>query len=393
MGFFVGLLIVVVATTTHGATTCTSPYRDGGKPSAEALTRVLAAHAAWQHNATATHAERANLCSADLREARLTRQNLAWSNLQGAMLSRAYLGGANLRGANLQHAELTDALLGEANLQGANLQQASLRKAYLVDANLQRAVLRGTVLQGATLTSADLSQADLEGADLQQANMKHATLWQVRLAHANLQEANLWNVDLQQTMLAATNLSGANLGYAKLSAAVFEPPLEALPSISRLAEAYNLSQLTFRTSPHAFVAVREAFRKAGLHPQARAMTFALNRDLRQQAPLLEQVFRWLFFELTYQYGMSPLRPLSILVLLTPGFAISYMITLWCYRRRQVSAATAWRAGLRQAARVSWIGLALSALSLLPLRRRRRHIHIKIMRETALRHRIRMRGWA
>lgn len=381
MGFLAGLLIAVAMTAAHGEEVCSSPYRGGGKPTAQALAQVLAAHAAWQRDATAPHATRANLCGADLREARLTRQNLAWSNLQGAMLSRAYLGGANLRGANLQRADLTSALLGEAKLQGANLRQALLRKAYLVDADLQRASLRGAVLQGAILTSADFTQADLEGADLQQANLKHANLRHVRLGHANLQEANLWDVDLGQAVLAATNLSGANLSYADLTAAMFEPPVSALPLISRLAEAHNLSQLTFRDSPHAFVAVREAFQRAGLHPQARAVTFALHRGLRRQAPLIEQAFRWIFFELTYQYGMSPLRPLRILGLLMPGFAVCHMIVLWCYRRRHVSAV-----------RVSWMGFALSVMSLLPSHWRRSRLSVGLMREIVPHHRARMRRW-
>ncbi|WP_089936680.1 pentapeptide repeat-containing protein [Candidatus Entotheonella palauensis] len=340
MGFLVGLLIVAAVTTAHGTTDCTGPYRGGGKPDAEDLVQVLAAHAAWQRDAAAAYAVRANLCGADLRGTRLTQQNLAGSNLQGAMLSRAYLGGADLRGANLQQADLTAALLGHANLQGANLRQASLQKAYLVDANLQRAMLRGANLQSAILTSTDFGQADLEGADLRQANMKHANLRQVRLGRANLQEANLWDADLSQAVLAATNLSGANLSYAELTAAVFEPPVGALPSISRLAEAQNLSQLTFRTSPYAFIAVREAFQRAGLHQQAWAVTYALNRGLRQQAPIIEQAFSLIFFELTHQYGMSPLRPLLILGLLIPGFAVPHIIMLWCCRRH-ISATRPW----------------------------------------------------
>ncbi len=392
MGFFIGLFTAVAVATVPGTTACTSLYRGGGKPSAEALARVLAAHTAWQRNATARHAVRANLCGADLREARLTRQNLARSNLQGTQLSRAYLGGVDLRGANLQQADLTDALLGDANLQGANLQEASLQKAYLVGANLQRAVLRGATLQGATLTSADFRRGDLEGADLQQANLKHANLQRARLGQANLQEAHLWDADLRHAILAATNLSGANLSYAQLTAAVFEPPVHALPSIPRLAEAQQLSQLTFRTSPHAFVAVREAFQRAGLHPQAQVMTFALNRGLRQQAPLVEQGLRWLFFELTYQYGMSPLRPLRILGLLVLGFAVPHMAMLWRYRR-SFAGGRPWRARLWQAVRIPWMGFALSALSFLPKPKRHRPIHTKVMRETAPRHRARMRCWA
>ncbi len=122
--------------------------------------------------------------------------------------------------------------------------------------------------------------------------------------------------------------------------------------------------ITFRTSPHAFVAVREAFQRAGLHHQARAVTFALNRGLRQQAPPLDQAFSLIFFELTYQYGMSPLRPLGILGLLIVVFAMSHLIMLWRYRHR-VFMAKGWRAGLWQGCRASWIGFALSAISLLP----------------------------
>jgi hypothetical protein len=89
------------------------------------------------------------------------RANLWTANLSGASLSRANLRGADLSDANLSGADLSDASLSGANLSGADLSGADLSDANLSGASLSRANLRGADLSDANLSGASLSGASL----------------------------------------------------------------------------------------------------------------------------------------------------------------------------------------------------------------------------------------
>jgi hypothetical protein len=93
------------------------------------------------------------------------------------------------------------------------------------------------------------------------------------------------------------------------------------------------------------VELREAFKKSGFRQQEREITFAIRRterehswlsvfDPRTQATLtrrffdaIEVAFAFLLFELPSDWGMSPGRPLRILGLLLPLFALPYWLAL------------------------------------------------------------------
>jgi hypothetical protein len=96
----------------------------------------------------------------------LSSANLSGADLSRADLSGAYLSGADLSGANLSGAYLYGADLSRADLSGANLSRADLSGAYLSGANLSGANLSGADLSGANLSGANLSGADLSGAYL-----------------------------------------------------------------------------------------------------------------------------------------------------------------------------------------------------------------------------------
>lgn len=106
----------------------------------EELTKILENHGHWlREDCEDWQAMRADLRSADLRNA----------NLHGADLRSANLYNANLNGADLYGADLRDADLRNANLNGTDLRDADLRSA-----NLNGADLNGANLNGADLRSA-----------------------------------------------------------------------------------------------------------------------------------------------------------------------------------------------------------------------------------------------
>lgn len=197
---------------------------------------------------------------------------------------------------------------GRANLCEADLKGADLGKANLLGANLRHANLSGVNLWRANLSMADLTLANLSGADLK---------------HANLSGSNLWRA----------NFSGMDLRVANLDSVMFELKPGALPLIPDIALAENLSLMQYKDSPHSLVELRDAFKKAGLRQQEREITYAIEhtrRQLRWKEGILgkmESTFKLILFELTSDYGMSPGRPLGILLVFVIIFSLPYGIAL------------------------------------------------------------------
>jgi uncharacterized protein YjbI with pentapeptide repeats len=349
------LLAAAVVASPH--VVCEGPFTGGRQPTPEVLSQALTAHATWLRTPQHPDAQRANLCGADLQGVRLSGMNLAKVDLHGARLARALLGRANLREADLRQADLQQAILDEADLQDADLQHADLRGAYLAAASLQRANLYATNLREAMLLGTNLRQAQLGSADLHRAVAKHADLTSARLVGTDLREADLRGVNLAQAVLVNVRLDGSSLMGTELAAVVFEPDYVTVPPAANFALARNMSRLTFQTSPYALVTLRQRFQQAGMRQQERALTFAINHELGRQAQPIERAIRFVFFELTCQYGMAPWRPLLILGLLVCCGASPYMLTL-----RQRAHSATWMGPTRRDVIRYWVTLALIGLS-------------------------------
>jgi hypothetical protein len=120
--------------------------------------------------------------------------------------------------ANLDSADLRDAKLNGVDLRGASLMQANLYGATLNKANLE----------GALLTRAKLELADLRYANLKDANLRFADLHGACVAAANLEQADLWCTNLERTDFNEANLTGADfidamLYGARLDTAIISP--------------------------------------------------------------------------------------------------------------------------------------------------------------------------
>ena len=129
-------------------------------------------------------------------------------------------------------------------------------------------------LQGATLWQADLQRAFLGGAKFQGAFLRQVDLQETTLSGANLENADLWEAKLK----------GAKLGGAILTNVIYDPNPESLPRIADFVETFTrLEEMIFARSPAALIALREAFKKAGLRTQERQLTYAIESTRRRQA--------------------------------------------------------------------------------------------------------------
>jgi hypothetical protein len=206
--------------------------------------------------------------------------------------------------------ELNEALLPNANLAGADLTGATIR-----DANLSGAILSDALLIGAVLSGSNLKGAKLFGAELALAVLNKVDLNDARLDGAKLNGAEF----------SGTKLAGAKLFGADLEGAVFEPI--SLPDIQSISDATGLKSLTYQNSPSALHLLRKEFKEYGLQNKQKEITYALMHQKRLEVGTIEGFLRYVLFELTSAWGLSPLRPLWLLVLFIFPFATIYAVAI------------------------------------------------------------------
>jgi uncharacterized protein YjbI with pentapeptide repeats len=285
-----------------------------------------------------TKPAKADLRSADLRGANLSGLNLSGADLSSALLDDADISGtylirANLSGAHLVGVDLSSANLGFADLKRANLRNADLSVAGLYQADLTGADLSNAQLKSASLDSAglkqaflyraDLKDADLYRADLSGAYLIGANLKGARLNDAKLNDSHLKEAKLQHAQLNNTDLTGAELTTAKVADTILET--KGLPIIREFATVQGLELLTYNASPDALAELRKGLKDGGFRDQERKVTYALKRREAELAGPVNYLFNRLFFDLTCQYGMSPGRPLQLVIALWLLCSVVYLL--------------------------------------------------------------------
>ena len=216
-----------------------------------------------------------------------------------------------------------------------------LRWANLLGHEMEHADLRGNKTTANPRTHAfeiDFTHANLIGVDASRARgngtlLRFALLIASDLSEADLSDSVLWFTDLRWSVLKDTNLRNAELWGAKLDGAIYEPLPKSLPDVEEMAYAQGLDKLVYERTPRALVELRTAFYTAGFGSQAREITHSIWKTKRvrlSQGSVWNRIESWVYyilFELTSKYGMTPYRPLAILVFLIPIFAIPYALVI------------------------------------------------------------------
>lgn len=157
----------------------------------------------------------ANLSSADLIDARMTRSSFVDANLSNTLLAGTSFAGSDLRGAILDGAAFMGPGHDNTNFAGTRLSGASpisgrIASMARVDATFQN------------FNALDLQGVDLSGATLRDATFTGTNLRQVRLVNATpatlFSGQNLSGTDFSGADFAGLDLSQANLAGATLSA-------------------------------------------------------------------------------------------------------------------------------------------------------------------------------
>jgi uncharacterized protein YjbI with pentapeptide repeats len=280
--------------------------------------------------------------------------------------SAADLSCVDMNGFRLAGADLRGAGLVAANLSGADLSDADLRLANLTDADLSGSKLEGANLEGdSPLVATDLSHARMKGASFIGAKLKYALF----LDHADLSDAQLGGAELPGANFTGAQLAGVDvtkaqfdgatdLEKAELASLVFEPSVP--PDAENIYDARGLELLTFANGDKkALTALRNSFRDDGYDLQERQITYALQhasallewdacspwKDAAQfwqgreyikvVSNCVEASLNELIFDLPFQYGMNPNRPLYIVGALWLLCSIVYAVIIKARRRSAI----------------------------------------------------------
>lgn len=298
---------------------------------------------------------RADLTGADLSDSNLTGANLSNADLSKADLSGVNFDGANLRGANLYETlalmheggeEVNPATFISADFSGANLEKSKWIAANFRDADFRSAKGAGVTFESSCLMGADLSDMDLSNSSMgpyispATGDEWSGTVFiKANLFRANLKEAFVVAADFYRASLVETELNGANLFSASLHKAEFEP--KSLPLARDISQASGLQTMQYSRNPDGIFQLIDSFKKSGYRTQEREVTFSLKRSeamqLRQGCTWQSLDFTkcssfvastWLF-DFASDYGMTPLKPTTIVLAASMVFSVVYLLLLAC----------------------------------------------------------------
>jgi len=208
----------------------------------------------------------------------------------------------------------------------SNFQNRKLIGAHLAAANLNETNFSGADMRGISLVRAFISGADLTGAKLGPAeDNQMSDLTGARLVKTNLTKADLTLASLRGTDLSEAKLADAILTYADLTDSRFEPT--SIPPASGMRHIEGLDSLWYQNSPGGLSDLRNAFKNAGMRQEERQVTCSLMRSYRQNIGGLEGQLLYVLFEATTDWGMSPQRPIKLMLMLIPIFAGVYAVAI------------------------------------------------------------------
>lgn len=288
--------------------------KQGNVRSLSDLDKILDAHKQWVESQFVGSPGKVGTCA-----------DLSGINLSNAELDGVNLWGANLEGTILIGSKLRGAILGP--LRQKNQQQSTVLGGWrpaapimvsgtAYDENGQVIMtfhapvtdLRGALLNEADLSGADASYVDFTGADLEKTDLSYA---------------NLTGADLTHAILIDTDLDTSDLQHANLLGAIFEP--RVVSKIKGITSTANLESVTYQGNPGPLTELRKQFQDSGYREQERKITYVLNREEARRDSFVERWFKRIAFDLTCQYGLTPGRPLRIVMLLWMFFSWVYAL--------------------------------------------------------------------
>ena len=236
--------------------------------------------------------------------------------------------------------------------QQAILCSLDLSQLDLSKVNLSKAVLEKVDLTDAILSDAIFDEAWLDGSIFKDAKLGEASFINAELSGASFENSWLVGANFEKALFNETNLKNASVFWANFRFSIFQPLPGHLPNFSSMSSTKNLSSMRYRSSAESLRELRNQFKEAGLREGEREITFAIKRSDWHRMGLIEKFFVWLLFDLTCQYGLSPEKPLQILLWFIFPFSVFYFVAIHSKGTSGIWALSSWQPNLPEKKRLA-----------------------------------------
>jgi uncharacterized protein YjbI with pentapeptide repeats len=225
----------------------------------------------------------------------------------------------------LDRAQMPFLSLDHDTLIGAAITQSNLRYAQAGYCDFSAAALCSDSIDSSLFFDSRLTKTSFWGSSVKNAGFTRCNMQFSHFGNAQLDCAQFWlsdlsfavfdSADLTNARFDGTDLSNASFNSANLNSVSFEPT--KLPEPVDIAYAKNIDKMRFDRNPGPLTMLKDSFIDKGFKKQAKQVNAAIRRT--QRNPL-----HYLMFDLTCAYGSSPFRPLLIILVLIPFWAILYL---------------------------------------------------------------------
>ncbi len=166
----------------------------------------------------------ANLANRNLRDARLTLENIAIRSFANSDLSHGRLVGTrmdyvDLTGLNCEECDFENVRARFAHLAGATFEGATLRRVDMAFADAERIDMTNAQLETVSFDRSILYEAVFRGATLSHTFFRAAFLVDVNLSNAHLDEAEFTLADLHSANLKSAEILSSHIDWTRLFAA------------------------------------------------------------------------------------------------------------------------------------------------------------------------------
>jgi hypothetical protein len=144
---------------------------------------------------------------------------------------------------------------------------------------------------------------------------------------SNLSECDFRFSAMESIEFLRCSLSKVEVAWAKFNSTRYDPLPKSAPFLAAFGSFEGLPEFSYQESPSGMTELRNAFKEAGLRREERQITAALSRQQMREGGRWEGKAKRLLFDLPCAFGMSPGRPLRILLGLCVLFAIPYAWTI------------------------------------------------------------------
>lgn len=175
------------------------------------------------------------------------------------------------------------------------------------------------------LDGAVFENVNLSGTEFSRSSCINCLFAEVDLSGANFEGSVLTGASLRRSKLDKTRFAGTDLTNVYI-----ESDVAFVPAASSMVSAKGLQTLNFGDSPSdeaLALAIRDEFKRIGSREALREVNYAIRIRHAHYGTNIEYWFNTVFFDFPVGYGLYPARPLLILAVCIPIFALLYLTSM------------------------------------------------------------------